>query len=146
MKSHAVAALAFALLAAAVTAGAGDDAKKMDGTWLATIVESDGKPATEAEKGLKFKVVVEAGKYKTYVQDQYVAAGTLKLDASKKPRTIDATYTDGEFKGVVQRGVYELDGDTMTINFAKPGKERPEGMKTKEGTEQVLLRYTREKK
>jgi len=40
----------------------------------------------------------------------------------------------------------EIKGDTMTAVFAKPGNERPTEFKTKEGSDQSVIRYVRMKK
>ena len=41
----------------------------MQGTWSATIVEIDGKAASEDEKKLKMKLVVKDDGYKIYFDD-----------------------------------------------------------------------------
>jgi uncharacterized protein (TIGR03067 family) len=139
-------ALAFTTLVNVLGAGATDDLKKMAGAWDVTIIERDGKAASADEKRLKIRLVVEGERYKTYLEDKYLSGGTIKLDAAKKPRAIDATYTDGPLKDTVQRGVYEITAEGLHVNFAKPGKDRPAEIKTKEGSEEVLMYYTRAQK
>jgi uncharacterized protein (TIGR03067 family) len=135
--------LALLAVAALVAGGTPDDLKRMQGTWSVGIVEVDGKEPSKDEKNLRLKLAIEGDRYKTYVGEQYLSAGTLKLDAAAKPRALDATYTDGPFKGTVQRGIYEITPEGMTVNFAKPGADRPRTFKA--GPGETLLRYTRAK-
>jgi uncharacterized protein (TIGR03067 family) len=126
--------------------GAGDDLKAMQGRWSATITEMNGKPASDELLNLKLVLVVEGDTYRILSGDKVFSAGKLKLDASKTPRTMDATNTEGPLKGVVQQAIYQIKGDTMTAVFAKPDTARPTEFKTKEGSEQSVIRYERMKK
>lgn len=40
---------------------------------------------------------------------------TIKLDPTVKPKTIDNTFPDGPQKGQLYRGIYKLEGDTLTL-------------------------------
>jgi uncharacterized protein (TIGR03067 family) len=133
------------LLATAIVAMAGsaDDLKAMQGRWSATIAETDGKPPSKEDASLKLILIVQGDKYQVVHDKNVISGGTLKLDATKNPRTVDATLTEGPFKGLVQKGIYEINGDKMTAVFAKPGKDRPTKFKTKEGSEQSIVQYER---
>lgn len=131
---------------AASAGGAGDDLKAMQGRWSATIAEMNGKPSSDELLNLKLVLVVEGDTYRILSNDKVFSAGKLKLDSSKTPRTMDATNTEGPLKGVVQQAIYQIKGDTMTAVFAKPGTARPTEFKTKEGSEQSVIRYERMKK
>ena len=118
----------------------------MQGRWSATIAETNGKPASDELLNLKLVLVVEGDTYRVLSNDKVLSAGKLKLDSSKTPRAMDATNTEGPLKGVVQQAIYQIKGDTMNAVFAKPGTARPTEFKTKEGSEQSLIRYERAKK
>ena len=47
----------------------------------------------------------------------------MKLDAAKKPKTVDVTITKGRDKGKKQYGLYQVDADTLKFCFAAPEKE-----------------------
>ena len=50
--------------------------------------------------------------------------GTLKIDPSKKPKTIDMTITEGrrdEDKGKELHGIYELEKDALKWSTSEPG-------------------------
>jgi uncharacterized protein (TIGR03067 family) len=126
---------------------AAKDLKRMEGTWSATILEIAGRPTTDEEKKqVKISVVIEGNKYRTLVDDKQVDHGTIKLDPTKKPKTIDAMPEEGPHKGKTLAGSYHLEGDEMKIVFDDPGKDRPTEFKTREGTGQVLAHYKRVKK
>lgn len=126
-----------------LAAGAGDDAKLMEGTWSGTVLESNGKPPPPDEKKVKVRLVVKGGKWTAYFDDKVVTEGNIKVDATKKPKHVDAEHTGGEYKGSLQLGIYELTKDEMKVVFGGPGKERPTDFKT--GKEQVMLLYKRAK-
>jgi uncharacterized protein (TIGR03067 family) len=138
---------ALTLAAPAVGGGAAaDDLKALQGQWSATIAEMDGKAPADDVKSLKITLLVAGAEYRVLADDKPISGGKLKLDASKKPRTIDATITEGPHKGTTQQGIYEIKGDTMVAAFAKPGGARPTEFKTTEGSGQSIVRYTRIKK
>jgi uncharacterized protein (TIGR03067 family) len=144
---HCVGIAALLLLAAVACPqdeAARKDLKQMEGTWKAVVHEADGKKTTEEDnKKADVKLVVKDGKFTVHFNDKVVGQGTIKLDAGKKPKQIDATATDGPMKDATLVGIYELNGDEMRVCFGLPGKERPTEFRTKEGTGQMLLGYKR---
>ena len=143
---------AFGLVLAAiitVTGFAGElspDLKAMQGNWVGTFIEIDGKPPTEKDLALKITLVVTGANYKVYDKDNLLASGKLVLDAAKTPRTIDAIFSEGPVKGLVQQGIYQLKTDEILINFGLPGKDRPKEFKTVPDSMETLLKYMRAKK
>ncbi len=141
-----------ALLAVVATARPQDEASKkdlqaMEGTWTVVVHEADGKKlSAEEAKKADSKLIVKAGKYTVYFGDKEIAAGTIKLDAAKTPKQIDAIADEGPGKGMAMPGIYEIKGDAMRVCFAQPGKDRPREFRTQEGTGQLLLGYKRVKK
>jgi uncharacterized protein (TIGR03067 family) len=134
-----------AIGAAAQSDDSAKDLKLMQGTWTGNFIEAGGKPLPDKEKAVKVKLVLKADKYTVFLDDTKYTEGHIKLDAGKKPRTIDALPADGPNKGMVQPGIYALEGDEMRVLFSRPGTERPSAFKTKEGTEQMLASYKRVK-
>jgi uncharacterized protein (TIGR03067 family) len=128
---------------------AADDPKKeiekLQGTWKLVSLEVDGKKATKGDIKKEQKMVVEGDKFSSTVDDKHSFKGTFKLDASKKPKAVDAVVTEGEYKGKTLLGIYEVEGDTMRACYAPPGKERPTEFVSKEGSGTYLYAYKREK-
>ena len=121
-----------------------DDLKAMEGTWKVEAAEAGGK---KIESGDLMEIVVKiaGARYEVKVKDK-LDAGTLKLDETQKPKTMDATDTEGDDVGKVVKAIYELSGDTLRVCYALDGGERPTEMATKEGSPLLLLTYKREKK
>jgi uncharacterized protein (TIGR03067 family) len=65
--------------------------------------------------------------------------GTIKLDATKRPKHMDATSTDGE----VMLGIYKLKGDHYKVCFAPVGKARPGDFTSKPGSGYILQIWQR---
>ena len=60
---------------------------------------------------------------------------------------MDFNYSKGPNTGKVERGIYVLDGDTLKLCVDEADiKEHPKELASKEGTQQVLLIFKREKK
>jgi uncharacterized protein (TIGR03067 family) len=73
--------------------------------------------------------------------------GTMKLDPTKKPATIDLAITSGNDKGKSQVGIYKIDGDSITICLARPGEtDRPTEFKSTEENGNILVTIKRKKK
>ena len=131
-----------------VAADAKDDEKKeyerFTGTWVFESVEVGGeKLALDALKGAG--LTIDGNKF-TAKEKEGAVHGTYKVDLSKKPKTIDVTFSDGPEKGKTMLGIYELDGDTYKVCFDISGKERPTKFESKKGTMLVLETLKREMK
>jgi uncharacterized protein (TIGR03067 family) len=107
------------------------DAEKLAGKWTVVSVTDGGKEKPTEDGVLTF------GKDKaTYKTTNRTADLTFKLDPSKKPKWIDLTNEEGE----TSLGIYELDGDTLTICIKDEGDgKRPDKFVSEAGTPNDLL-------
>jgi uncharacterized protein (TIGR03067 family) len=120
------------------------DLERLEGTWVATSAEANGEAfSDEATKSMK--LVVKGDKY-TFTMGGEHEKGTLKLDPTKKPKTIDIHITEGTEKGKTQLGLYELEGDTLKVCVAEAEKDRPKEFGSKEGSGHGLLVFKRSEK
>ena len=87
-----------------------------------------------------------AGKVSVRHGDKVFNEGTVQLDPTKKPKAIDVTFIEGERKGQVVLGIYEIEGDAFRVCVARPGDERPAEFSAKAGSGPTLIAYRREKK
>jgi uncharacterized protein (TIGR03067 family) len=71
--------------------------------------------------------------------------GTIEINPTKKPKTIDVKPEIGTNKGKTLLGIYELDGDSLKICLALPDKDRPTAFATAAENGQQLVVYKREK-
>jgi len=72
------------------------DRERVDGTWLGSKAELDGKPFPE-ELTRTIRITVEKGKYKVAVSGTF-EEGTFKLDPSTTPKSLELTGTNGPNK------------------------------------------------
>lgn len=80
-----------------------------------------------------------ADKYHQTFRGEINERGTVKVDAAKKPMTIDLIITEGSDAGKTQLGIIEVTGDTLRASFGAPGApQRPTDFNVKEGSLVVL--------
>jgi uncharacterized protein (TIGR03067 family) len=118
--------------------------KKFQGTWKFDSVEAEGKKLS-LDMFKDSTLVIKDDKF-TFTEGKETHKGTFKVDVSKKPKTIDITFTEGPEKGKTIIGIYELEGDTYKVCLDPEGKKRPAKFATKEGSGIVLEVLKREKK
>ncbi len=121
------------------------DLAKMQGDWAAVSAVFDGRRLSDDEAQSIFRTVKD-DQYTIFLFDKTLDKGTFKIDATKKPKTIDAVPASGPGKGKPLLGIYEFEGDNLKISFASPRKDRPKGFTAKEGSGQTLIVWEREKK
>jgi uncharacterized protein (TIGR03067 family) len=140
-----VALVAGAWLASAVSMSRAADADKdeLQGAWIATSMEINGKPAPAKEvertrftfKGEKLLV------WGARDQDKE-EEGTFKTDPKRSPSHLDFTL-----KGKTLHGIYEIKGDELKVCFENGGKaeNRPTRFATNKENEAVLIVLKRRK-
>jgi uncharacterized protein (TIGR03067 family) len=119
--------------------------KKLQGSWTATKAERDGKAADDVVgnrlsfTGNRFQIQSKEGKP--------LYAGTVRVNPSAKPAAIDFEHTEGALKGKVWKGIYALDGDTLTTcdNAPNLDKARPAAFEAKSGSGYVLITFKHSK-
>ena len=133
------------LLSAAQKEGADKtELEKFQGKWVPVSTTIDGKALEEDE--IKNRSVVFKGEEMTLLyKDKERGTCSLKIDPSKSPAQIDATFEDGPRKGETLKGIYKFDGDTLTRCFVGIGKDRPTEFASKPGSGTVLSVHKRAK-
>ncbi len=101
---------------------------KLQGTWTIEEAERDGQRDPAA--GGQITISGDHFITKTKKGDKVLREGTLKLDPSKKPATIDATYTQGPDKGKTRLGIYQQKGGNWLLYYRDPGLGRPKSFDT----------------
>jgi uncharacterized protein (TIGR03067 family) len=138
--------LATALLLAAQPAK--DDVKKeldkFQGTWRFFSYEEEGTKLGE-EALHETSLVIKGDAFTVTEGSNNTMHGTFKFDLSKKPKTIDITFTDGPQKGLTMLGIYELEGDTYKICLNAQGKKRPTEFAAKNGDAVEVLKREKPK-
>ena len=126
------------LLVAGVATGGDEKGKgigKLKGTW---INELDGKKHVMKLDGKAFTFTMNVDGKELSVK------GTIKIDASKKPKHMDLAIKEAEgeaakFKDQTALAIFDLDGDTLKWCANEPGKDsRPTEFPDKEGEDKHL--------
>jgi uncharacterized protein (TIGR03067 family) len=146
MKSRIATALAACLLLAANEQElAKQELKALEGTWTMAALEVEGNKVAE-ERLQGSQLVIKDGKY--IVMTRGATHETLiTLDPTKKPKHIDMVFTEGENKDKVQRGIYELEGDTFKLCRSRdPDFDRPKDFTTSPGTGLFVVTWKRQSK
>ena len=142
-RTPTVAAVLLLLSAALLRA---DDSPKGDkdlqGTWEAVACVRDGKDQPP-DKGA-IVATVEGDALTLKVGDE-ARKCSLKVDASRTPRSMDVLPEDGPHKGETIKAVYEIKGDELRVCHGEPGADRPTGLSAKEGSGLTVMTFKRVK-
>lgn len=96
---------------------------ELDGTWKLVSRTFRGERQTGGELG-HVVLNIESGRYTT--RSEEVRKGVLRLDPSTDPKQIDETVTyPTRLKGTVWPGIYDVDGDRLTVSFNGFSMRRP---------------------
>jgi uncharacterized protein (TIGR03067 family) len=129
------------VLACALPARAAETA--LQGSWIATKAKQDGKAADEL---VGHRVSFMDHRFEIRSKDDNpLYAGTFQINASAKPATIDFQQKKGPLNGKLWKGIYAVDGDTLTTcdNAPDPKKSRPAAFEAKSGSGNVLITFKR---
>jgi uncharacterized protein (TIGR03067 family) len=137
-----VATLALALVAGVVSAddATEKDLKAMQGKWSVASAVDRGKPVPAKElegMEIEFKgatMITREGKSEE--------KNGVKLDPSKKPKVMLTDPVNGEKPAPA---IYEIDGDTLKIAFAKGGTKPPASFDLKKGDDVQIFVLKRKK-
>jgi uncharacterized protein (TIGR03067 family) len=137
-----IAFVLIALIAPATFADDKSELKAIAGKWQVFEAEIDGKKVTETFKDLV--LTIENGNY-TVKLGAMEDKGTITVEPSKKPKSMDVTGTEGVNRGKTFPCIYELKDDTLTICYGLDFKTRPAELKTAEKSNRMLIVYKRKK-
>jgi RNA polymerase sigma factor (sigma-70 family) len=115
----------------------------LEGTWQVMTFSKDGNEAPK-EEAETIKLVL-SGETFTLTHREESVTGKFKADPSQKPATFDIEVTEGDKAGESQMGIYELNGDTLTICTAHKGSPRPTKFESTAGSNQNLVTLKRVK-
>jgi uncharacterized protein (TIGR03067 family) len=119
------------------------DRKQFEGTWRFVSIEVEGTPIPSKlfEEGL---LTLKGKRFECAVVGT-TTHGVFKIDPTPTPKTIDLTFSNGPGKDKTQKGIYQLEGDTQKICFARGDQVRPTEFTSKPGSGQMIQVLKREK-
>jgi uncharacterized protein (TIGR03067 family) len=115
--------------------------RALEGHWHVVGLQIDGAemPAATFARarllmdGDRFRMESPEGNYD----------GTFTIDTSVEPMRIDIDFVEGPDAGNSSHGIFELDGDQLTICLGLVGASRPVGFSTSPGSGHALQRLRR---
>ncbi len=119
------------------------DLQKMQGEWACSEMVRDGNKLEPDDAQAYFRSV-QGESYTISKYRKVLGTGTIKIDAGKTPREIDAQPALQGAK--LQKGIYEWDGDKLKIIFGPAGGDRPKDFKAAPGSQRAYTLWEREKK
>jgi uncharacterized protein (TIGR03067 family) len=123
----------------------GKDLDKLQGDWVMESSQRDGKKMPAEELG-KIKRTIAGDKMTITRDGDVIAKGTIKVDAAKKPKAIDVTFSNQAGEEQTIRGIYEVDGDRQKVCYAPPGMDRPKEFSAEAGSGHTMSVWKKEKK
>ena len=121
------------------------DRKLIEGTWRVVALEIDGNKATDEDTKKMTVVNGSDGTWCVRSEDKDVIKGTSTFYPTQKPKMIEFTPSEGDQKGQVYLGIYELAENTRKLCFAPPGKPRPTEFSSAAGSDNILVNFERER-
>jgi len=119
------------------------DLEGLQGTWKLVSATQDGKVLSD-DKVKKTTIVFKHDAFHFPESAEYATSrsGTIKIDATKQPKHMDAISSKGE----VMLGIYQLNGDSYRVCFAPAAKPRHRKFVSNPGSGYILQVWERKKK
>jgi uncharacterized protein (TIGR03067 family) len=98
---------------------AADAAKKaldqIQGTWQVVTFNGETAPA-----GVDVHLTFTGDKYEQWANGSADERGSFRVNPATKPASIDLMIAEGSDAGKLQLGLYEINGDTLSLTFSAP--------------------------
>jgi uncharacterized protein (TIGR03067 family) len=120
-----------------------NDADKVQGEWTVASMELRGK-VIEEEQRKDWQLIVKDDEWlqRSKKDNNTNLKMTFKVDPAKNPKEIDFRFTNPEGKEETLKGIYKLDGNTLTVcKRTVDNEDRPKEFKA--GNSTLLAVYKR---
>jgi uncharacterized protein (TIGR03067 family) len=118
-----------------------DQLRMLEGEWRFVALQVDGvdMPTGASSSSL---ILIDGDRFRTESPGANYD-GVFTIDAAAEPMRIDIEFVEGPEAGNWSYGIFELNGDQLTICLGLTGASRPLGFSTKPGSGHALERLRR---
>jgi len=118
-----------------------DQLRRLEGEWTFAALDIDGVAAPSAVFD-RSRILIDGDRFRTESPDA-IYDGVFTIDTETTPRRIDVDFVEGPEAGHRAEGIFELDGDDLTICLGLVGAARPGAFTTSKGSGHALERLRR---
>ncbi|MBM3762441.1 MAG: TIGR03067 domain-containing protein [Acidobacteria bacterium] len=108
------------------------DLDRLQGSWRVRSLIVEGSALSAGMIG-EARVVVKGDRFESLGMGT-VYVGLLRIDVSRRPKTLSIKFTRGPEKGNVNQGIYELKGDRWKLCLATKGGPAPHDFVSEPGS------------
>ncbi len=136
-RVHAITGAATLLLLVTAARAGTPTGQELQGKWVVKSFEYNGSEVERLKNAIReFK----DGKYSLTPKTGEAIEGAVTFDATQTPKAIDL-----DVNGRIIKGIYQLDGDTLTLCYNLASDERPSEFASKPDTSLIKVVHAREK-
>ena len=123
-------------------AAAAEPLQKFAGKWVPVAVTMNGE-AVEKDKLDGVLLTIDGNKYTSKIGEK-TDAGTISVDESKTPSTMNVVRQKSDGDTATIPAIYEMKGDSLKICYAIGTQARPTDFKSETDSGTLLVTYQRE--
>ena len=116
------------------------EATELEGTWEMVSYVWEGEQG-DVPDGAQGRFEGNRMYHREGDDEDWTHDGTISVAPSAMPAEIDIEFV--EFDGEIIRGIYEVDGDTLTICFVVPREDRPDRFESTEESQTTIMVFRR---
>jgi len=116
------------------------------GSWSIEAVTLGGQPLPLPDSEMKTITFTAEGKVIREGAGKTEDGGTITVDLKKTPHEIDVVEAGGQQMGQTGKGIFKVEGDTITICMTIGDGERPTKFESPAGSQNILFTMKRVKR